>query len=86
MVAKIMRKVLASIALVSVLSAQIISTNALSLSEDLTSETVNRTAVMLSAEERRGAPRRFLHRPKGTGGDGSHRRGLCGISAFCQRL
>ena len=53
MVAKIMRKVLASIALVSVLSAQIISTNALSLSEDLTSETVNRTAVMLSAEEKK---------------------------------
>ena len=53
MVAKIMRKVLASIALVSVLSAQIISTNALSLSEALTSETVNRTAVMLSAEEKK---------------------------------
>lgn len=50
---KIMHKVLASIALVSVLSAHIISANALPLSEDLASETVNRTAVMLSAEEKK---------------------------------
>lgn len=48
--AKIMRKVLASIALVSVLSAQIITANALPLSDDLTSETVNRTVAMLDEE------------------------------------
>lgn len=45
-----MRKVLASIALVSVLSAQIITANALPLSDDLTSETVNRTVAMLDEE------------------------------------
>lgn len=50
MAAKIMRKVLASIALVSVLSAQIIAANALPLSDDLTSKTVNRTVAMLDEE------------------------------------
>ena len=55
MAKKIMRKVLASISLVGLLAVQFVTAQALPLADDLNSETVNRTAVMLSEAEKKAA-------------------------------